>query len=112
MNLSEFRAWFEGFTEGLEGAPNAKQWKKIQKKVEEITSDPTPWPIFVDRYIYPRREIWWNTPYWGGIGHTQTIVGGTTGSMTVQTNSQDGLPYNSNEAFAQLGRFDAQEIDA
>ena len=32
MTLSEFKAWFEGFTEGIVGAPSAKQFEKAMLK--------------------------------------------------------------------------------
>ena len=40
MTLSEFKAWFEGYTEGLDGAPTEKQFKRIKAKVAEITGTP------------------------------------------------------------------------
>ena len=63
MHLSEFKAWFQGFTEEMDGPPNKKQWAKIQKQVEEITADYTPSRIFIDRYIRPYRP-YWDQPYY------------------------------------------------
>jgi hypothetical protein len=40
MTLSEFKAWFEGFTEAMDGPPDAKQWARIQSKVKEIADKP------------------------------------------------------------------------
>jgi hypothetical protein len=37
MDVGQFKAWFEGFTEGMEGPPTAKQWERIRAKVKEIT---------------------------------------------------------------------------
>jgi len=106
MNLSEFKAWFEGFTENLDGPPNTKQWKRITKRVEEITSDATPWPIFVDRYIRPYPQITWT------VGSPTTLTGGTCGDVTSNalTLQAEGQLFNANDAFAQLGRNDAQNI--
>lgn len=56
MHLSEFKAWFEGFTEEMKGPPTEKQWRRIRKAVEEISADYTPAPIFVDRYVRPWRR--------------------------------------------------------
>lgn len=50
MTLSEFKAWFEGFTETLEGPPNAKQWKRIQARVKEISGQPITERVYIDRY--------------------------------------------------------------
>jgi hypothetical protein len=37
VNINEFKAWFEGFSEGVTGdAPTPEQWKKIKAKVEGI----------------------------------------------------------------------------
>lgn len=38
--VSEFKAWFEGFTEAMDGPPDAKQWARIQSKVKEIADKP------------------------------------------------------------------------
>jgi len=35
MNLQEFKAWFEGFTEGLECCPNEKQNETL-KRIKNI----------------------------------------------------------------------------
>jgi hypothetical protein len=37
MTLQEFKAWFDGFTEGFNGkVPTQKQWKRINERVGEI----------------------------------------------------------------------------
>lgn len=36
MTLPEFKAWFEGFTETMEGPPNEKQWARIQERIAEV----------------------------------------------------------------------------
>ena len=53
MTLQEFKAWFEGFTENMDGTPNAKQWKRIQAKISDIDGTVTSYPIFIDRYVKP-----------------------------------------------------------
>lgn len=107
MNLSEFKAWFEGFSEGIDDVPSKKQWKRINEKIESITSDPTPWPVFVERYIYPRRERWnyWPTHYAVGGG---TIRGTVTDKYTLNGGGSVGKQC-SNTAFADLGRIEALE---
>lgn len=63
MHLSEFKAWFEGFTENMGGkTPTIKQWEKICKRVSEITADYTPPQVFIDRYWHPYRPYWVSTP--------------------------------------------------
>lgn len=65
MNLTEFKAWFEGYTEEMDGAPSKKQWEKIKGKVCDITPNPTPAPVFIEKY----REYF---PYWKYYGGTWT----------------------------------------
>lgn len=36
MTLSEFKAWFEGFTEGMDATPTEKQWERIKARIGEI----------------------------------------------------------------------------
>ena len=54
MTLSEFKAWFEGYTENMDGPPNAKQWKRIKSMIGDIDGEPITLPIYIDRY--------WNLP--------------------------------------------------
>lgn len=60
MNLAEFKAWFEGFTESMEGAPTRLQWERIKEQIESITPEPTPTPMpdLVDRYVRPMPDRW------------------------------------------------------
>lgn len=61
MTPAEFKAWFDGFTEGMDGPPSAKQWKKITDKVKSIDGTSVMTPIYVDR--------WWpSAPIWSGAG--------------------------------------------
>ena len=56
MTLTEFKAWFDGFTEEMKGAPTEKQWKRICKRVDEIDDKPIPKRIYIDRYFDPYRR--------------------------------------------------------
>ena len=91
MTLSEFKAWFEGYTEEMEGPPSRKQWKKIQDKIKKISDAPTPWPIFVDRYIHPWRPHWDRVAWFAG----QTAQ--STASLQ---------PNAGREAFLEQGRIE------
>lgn len=100
MNLSEFKAWFEGFTEDMNGPPSQRQWKRIKKRVSEITSEPTPWPIFVERYVRPYPYWTWST-YTGTMAVSPTITyNGTAPQIT------------SNTAFFEAGQAEANSISA
>lgn len=61
MKLNEFKAWFDGFTEGMEGPPSAKQWKRIKEQVAAIDGTPISYPVYVDRYL---RHPWYDRT-WG-----------------------------------------------
>lgn len=62
MTLSEFKAWFEGFTENVSKLPTQKQWARIQQRVKEIET-PEPERV-IERHHdhYPWRP-WWPTWY-------------------------------------------------
>ena len=46
MTLNEFKAWFEGFTEMMEGAPTEKQWRRIKARVVDISNDVVKLPVY------------------------------------------------------------------
>jgi hypothetical protein len=98
MTLSEFKAWFEGYTEDLVGAPTEQQFARIKEKVKAIDGAPTTYPIFVDRW-WPQQPI---TPYWS------TISGVAYGNAPVVCNVADGNPgFDSHAAMFALGKADA-----
>ena len=75
MHLSEFKAWFEGFTEEMKSPPNKEQWSKIKKRVSEISNDYTPAQVFIDRYWYPYRPYWSSgTIYCGNMSATSSNI--------------------------------------
>lgn len=84
MTLAEFKAWFEGFTEDMDGPPNAKQFKRIKAKVGEITGAPITQTVireYVDRY----------RPYWYS-SMNDVMIGGklTAYSTALSTAGQNG----------------------
>lgn len=125
MNLSEFKAWFEGFTENLDGAPGQKAWVKIQAKVKTITADPTPWPVFVDRYWPRPRERYDYYAQALGLNQAQNcqqaacnqqmagLAAADANHLSGYHNSQQlGQAQNlqmatAQDAFRELGRLDA-----
>lgn len=57
MSPQEFKAWFEGFSEQMEGAPNKKQWTRIKEKIALISDvqivigrQPSWYPIWYNSY--------------------------------------------------------------
>ena len=113
MTLAEFKAWFEGFTEGFGGAPSDAQWTRIKARVKEIDGTAITQTVFVDRY-WPTyyREY---RPYYSG-----TPLGGSLSGMSVQSQSgslsgmqvSNTAGFNSYDAMQALGRNDFQTLNA
>lgn len=103
MTLAEFKAWFEGFTESMEGAPNADQFAKIKAKVALIDGTPVTYPIYVERYVphHPHPWPYWTNPIWAGgaVGYGVSLdaVGNDTARIT----------FDSISAMNALGRAEA-----
>lgn len=66
MKLDEFKAWFEGFTEGMDSTPSEKQWKRIKEQVAAIDGVPVT-PVYVERYWPRYLNVPPYQPYWGTI---------------------------------------------
>ena len=94
MNLSQFQSWFEGFTENMSGPPNNKQWARIQERVAEITPEPMPAPVFIDRYIRPYPRYW---------GPTWTATNSAEMQKIVST-------ADENTAFFNAGKIEARQV--
>lgn len=100
MTLSEFKAWFEGFTENIEGEPTAKQWKKIKSRVAEINGNSVTERYFYDHYWHrPWVGPWYSTTY----GLSATAATGALGLATSST------AWSGERALLALGHADAQE---
>lgn len=101
MILSEFKAWFEGFTEGLEAAPTKAQFDRIKAKVADITGTPLTQTVYVDRYVrdipYSYYPPYYVRPYgaWGGIS---SAVSGTLNLVNGGI-AQNAGAYGSSNAF-------------
>lgn len=39
MKVNEFKAWFEGFCEGIGETPNLAQWNKIRDRITKLKGD-------------------------------------------------------------------------
>lgn len=59
MNTNEFKAWFDGFNEGVSVAPSEEQWNRIKKIVRGLDGAPVTERRFYDHYWAPYR------PYFG-----------------------------------------------
>ncbi len=113
MQVCEFKAWFEGFTEDMTKLPTVKQWARIKARIEDIDGVPTTERIFIDRY-WRRYEPYWTwtvTPF-----VPTTWVGGTGGTQTAASNSVQlagtQTVLNACQAFTALGRAEAASVAA
>ncbi|MDR7032421.1 hypothetical protein [Mesorhizobium sp. BE184] len=86
MTLAEFKAWFEGFTEAMDGPPDAKAWKRIKARVAEIDGTAITkeviyrdryWPTLINRPVEPYIS-------WGAVGGTGV---GASCASTVAANA-------------------------
>lgn len=102
MTLTEFKAWFEGYTENITKQPTQKQWARIQERVGEIDGEATTRTVFIDRY----RDYWpdyhWNRPYWSNP------VYNTTGTFQVSDNMNHcSTTLTTTNDFYDLGKQEA-----
>lgn len=58
MTSEQFKAWFDGFCEGIDGVPTADQWQKLRGKVAELqsASQYKPYTGLRDGMTYPRER--------------------------------------------------------
>lgn len=87
MTVNEFKAWFEGYTEGIREIPNKKQWARIVERVSEIDASS-------NCYHYHYRDTapwrpWWPTWYsnTGGTLSTTTASNATNSVATYRVGS-------------------------
>lgn len=117
MISSEFKAWFEGFTEGIEGAPTKKQFERIKEKVAKIDGAPITQPVYVRDYWYPHIRYFGGGPFpytvsnLMGVGQNvgmQSAMGQasgiTSGSVMQLQAQQEGPDFDSHRAMYALGK--------
>lgn len=63
MTINEFKAWLEGFSEGVQGAPTISQWNKIKARIDSLDSQ----PVKVTRELKPIGYDGWPKIYGEGI---------------------------------------------
>ncbi len=114
MTPSEFKAWFDGFTEALEGTPSLAQWARIKARVAEIDGRAITEHVYVSRYVpnyHP--NYYYRTPY---IPYTTTMPnvlcgsGTAIGSGTFTVNGGNTQAFNSHDAMLSLGRAEAMAV--
>lgn len=104
MTPNEFKAWFDGFSESIDGAPSEKQWARMKARVAEIDGVPITYPVFVDRYAPYIRHHWPSIPYWAA--NAGPLVGSSVVSMNAKTSPQPLPPFDSLTAMRDTGRVE------
>lgn len=114
MTPSEFKAWFDGFTEAFTGCPTKAQWTRIKTRVAEIDGKSVTYPVYVDRYLpsYPSYPYWRYANGIGVLSNTATLCAGQN-AISSNTGAQIGgtVAFNSMQAMTDLGRAEAASID-
>jgi hypothetical protein len=69
MTFSEFRAWFAGYVENIDGVPTLEQWERIKSRLDEVSAA-SPAPVYSpSRPGQPedwKRWLFTNSPYDNG----------------------------------------------
>lgn len=125
MTLSEFKAWFEGYTESLDGAPTEKQFKRIKAQVAKIDGVSITPIIYRDIYwprVQPYFERTWsmwatssglNALSSGSVSSSGDVPNNGTATAAYAAAMMDDEPavFNPSIALFAAGKADAQ-IDA
>lgn len=118
MNLSEFKFWFDGFTDHMKGPPSAEAWKKIKAKIESIKDDPpVTKEIFINDYYWPStyRKIWRYNEAWMSRTRDSNIKLCASSLKladqffrTKDDHQIDQSPFDAKSAFRLLGKAEAK----
>ena len=111
MQICEFKAWFEGFTEGMTKLPTVKQWARIKARIDEIDGMATTERIFIDRY-WRRYEPYWISTTWTGLPTGTQTVSTNQAQLTANSVPFDGTLLNASQTFTALGKAEAASIAA
>ena len=104
MTSSEFKAWFEGFSEGIRGVPTKKQWERIAQRVGEITPTPSPWwPVWYGWTVTPRET---NPP----MNPLKTNITWTSTTEPTSTYTLDAASRYA--AAAEIGKIEFERLEA
>ncbi len=107
MTPSEFKAWFEGFTEAFSGCPTKAQWARVKERVAEIDDKSVTERIYLDRY-WPQ---WVRYTNW--VAPSLTTTGGVgVGTSTAVLPQNAQANFCASSAMFALGKADAASLAA
>ena len=106
MTPQEFKAWFDGYTEDMDGRPTSAQWDRIKARVKEINGVPISYPWYVQHY-QP-----YITPYVGAVssaGNNTVALSNAAyqNSITCRSNIPQNAGFDSHTAMHALGKAEA-----
>jgi hypothetical protein len=120
MTPSEFKAWFDGFTEAFEGRiPTKAQWGRIKDRVAEIDGKAVTERVYVDRYYpayvktYPVYSPTWTTTTCRAVGassSTSYSLAAQGSNLLCNGNANLAKAFNSSQAMAELGRAEGKAL--
>ena len=106
MTPSEFKAWFDGFVEALDGTPSEAQWARIKTRVAEIDGRAVTEHVYINRYLPYYPNYYCGTPsYPSYIPCTSNLSSGGTGTAKLTGNNT--AAFDSHAAMMALGRVEA-----
>jgi len=107
MTPSEFKSWFEGFTEAMAGTPTRDQWKRIKARVAEIDGKSITERVFIDRYWhhYPYYPYFYST-----CGSISSLSGASTNVVSGGGGVSDTTTFNPHLVMYSLGCSEANSL--
>lgn len=121
MTPSEFKSWFQGYTEAHDGLPSEAQWARIKARVAEIDGRAITEHVWVNRYVPHYYPNYLGTPYiLCGSGGPIGVATGSTGTanLNLTTNSLNAVGrtsmgyFDSHAVMLCLGRAEAQQFNS
>lgn len=95
MTLSEFKAWFDGFTEAIGDRPSDKQWQRIKDRVAELDGTSAV-PFYIERY-----RPWWVSSATLAQAQPSYVVNGPTTTAV--------LTMTATDIMTAVGRMEAED---
>ena len=112
MTPVEFKAWFDGFVEGMDGKPTEKQWARVKERVAEIDGQTTTQTHYVDRYWPSVRTYYPYPAQWQYCNSSLGMQGASQSQATRLTNgyANQVVSFDSLQAMHSLGRADKASL--
>jgi hypothetical protein len=102
MTNNEFKAWFEGFSEGVSWTPTREQWEKVVAKVKMIDNMPLfPQIVYRDRWL----------PTYPGYYSAGSTMGSAQAAMNTAIKLQGSSAVeDQRETLYNLGKMESQTL--